>query len=819
MAAEYAKAEEIAGQIRREVSLYLGKVENTLRDIQDDPLLSDPDVSDGAKNRELQRIADKQSTLHRLRREKNPLGAAGEEAISVQFFGPEDRTSSFITWRVPIPESKEVIFAETPLPEVWRILDGVEIGGGGGAILIDETNKILSHRNKTRLRTYIATESLGQRNAEYQSPDGDIFYTVVHPLGKKQFPYRVVLTFPKRPIDTLVLEALLIQMFIGSLTTALAWILGIISSRHLTSGLSKASQMAEVVAGGNLEARLPNEGPKEVKQLADSFNSMVRELEVHHNHLEEMVDERTAELEEATSLHQELAAELQAAYDAGKEGLWLVHRSGVTASENAAFRNLFGIAPKKGEPAKKFFSKIAGQFEDPGAVKEWLESSLKNPDATDRIRWNRAGENGIVGGYSSPVSGGNDSSEPFAVLFSFSDFTEETRIQKELEEARRFESVGHLVGSVAHEFNNLLAAVMGNIEIAGETETPEPEKLHGSLTEAKKSASKAAELVQGLLSFSQQNLLQRKPCNPGEVLNQTLKHFYEKHGTEALQGVRWNIKIPRGLPTIEADQSKLFQAIEQFLENSLEAINGNGIIAVQAMTTRDKDKNPLVEIRVTDNGKGILPEIRDRIFEPFFSTRRDRKGLGLAMCHGVIRQHEGTLLCESEPGKGTRMTIQLPIASIPSTGFNIPDQSSKPDSETPAASTRTEESSQEKSTVLVVDDDRLVRTVTQKILEKGGYEVLCAEGGKKALAIYREKCNDISLIVLDLRMPEMMGTEVMEHLFEEYGKDVPVVVCSGYLRDYQTEAEGGPRLEPLAFLEKPVGAAQMLETVGTALAR
>lgn len=808
--AEYEKAEQMSEQVARELTLYLSKLENSLREIQGDPLFTDPSVSADARKRELERILGANGDFLSL--ELSPRKSAEEEPeeeITFEIFGAMQRTSSNVNWTVPLPHLGEKITVETALPEIWRILDGVQLGNSGGAILIDSTSKIISHRNKTRLRTYLSPDAL-KKDAIYHGPDDKSYRTVVTSMDQSQYPFRVVILVPTEPIDALVLEALIMQLLMGCGTTVMAWTLGILISRHLTGGLVKASKVAEVVASGDLTARLPKGDTVEVDQLAVSFNSMIHELESHRNHLEDIVKERTRDLEEATEREKNISAELQATYDAGKDGLWLVNRDGTVVSENAAFRNMFEISSEKGSSFEAVTEQISSHFAEPKLFSEWVQQSFASPNDSSSQRWDLIEGNGVFGGKSSLVTG--EDGQPFAILFAFTDFSEETRVQKELEEARRFESVGHLVGSVAHEFNNLLTGVIGNIDFVSDGVATSSSQSD-NLAQAKESAAKAVELVRGLLSFSQQNLLQLQLAQPASILKASLREFYNRFGEEALKEVRWRVRIDDDLKLLQADRTKLGQALEQFFENAFEAINGSGVIAVTASNDVSAEGLERICIKIQDNGVGMSPEIVERVFEPFYSTSRNKKGLGLSMCHGIISQHGGELICHSEEGEGTAMVVSLPVSKEQSLPHSKRDFGSGPEF--------SEAGDEEDSCILVVDDDPLVRTVTSKILEKGNHTVICAEGGREALEIYREHRSTIKLIVLDLRMPEMMGTEVMEKLHESYpGEDIRIVVCSGYLRDYDDEAPGSNRrVKPRAFLQKPVGAQSLLATVDEFLPR
>ena len=376
------------------------------------------------------------------------------------------------------------------------------------------------------------------------------------------------------------------------------------------------------------------------------------------------------------------------------------------------------------------------------------------------------------------------------MLFSFADLTDEYQLQTELEAAKRMETVGHLAGSIAHEFNNLLSGVMGNLEIAEALESQA--SATRAVAQAKNSATRAIELVRDMLSYSQRDWLQLEPVEVHGWLQNIVNE------TAPDEGAKITIDVPNSLPPIKIDRRKMTQVVSQLLNNAMDAMPKGGAIKITVKTSTDSDGKPSMEILVSDSGHGMNIDVSERIFEPFFTTRKGKQGLGLSMSHGIVGQHGGELTCASAEGKGTQMRILLPVGEV---DRKMPGESSASSGLNPILS--------KDSQIMVIDDDPRVRLVTVAILKRGGHKVVEFESGSTALDYFAEHQRQVSLIVLDLRMPEMMGTEVLEQLRKRF-EYVPVIICSGYLRDL--EALDG-NIHPDALLEKPVAAAQLLQTV------
>ncbi|MEM7698612.1 MAG: ATP-binding protein, partial [Verrucomicrobiota bacterium] len=698
---------------------------------------------------------------------------------------------SQLHWVAPLVDGRKELRVTIDLVPIWQIADQYQFGGNGGIILLDQNSRVISHRNKTRLQTRLSTEPLDSRGLQFESLEGQTYYAVSslwHPAGiadtdSALTAWTILASFPKNPIDELVLRAALWQGGIAVFASLLAWGVGYFLSRRLTQELSEATAAASAMATGNLAARAPVQGPAEIRQLAASFNEMAETVESHQSHLAELVEEKTAQL--------------SAVHDATREAIWVISREGETLLSNAAFERLFNVFTDSLSPGEVAQALIS-QFEDSDDLRQWLGQSMERPGSLAPQRWNlRHVENGVVKIYSAPIH--DNQGEPFAILYVFSDLTEETTLERKLEQARSLETVSTLSAGMAHEFNNLLTGITGNLEIIRSSleGTSEVE----SIDSARDCTQRAANLVQGMLSFSQQEFLDQDEVTAEAILEPLL---YLEHRSISLRTF-----VEPGLPKVQADIEKIHRVLNSLITNAVEAMPDGGKIQVKVsrytelvVNNADESQN-FVSFEIEDTGEGIDPAKLDEVFSPFFTTRTGQQGLGLASCHGIISQHGGWMEIDSSPGEGTRVRFVLCAGSeMGSVSFQR--------SRSMEAAHQVDEDDKGKS-ILVVDDDLLVRRVIQAILERGGYDVISVDSGTAALEAFALREAEIQLVVLDLRMPGMMGTEVFERLRADFAP-VPVVICSGYLRDFDGLRTINGEM-PNAFLEKPVSSADMLQTI------
>ncbi len=393
--------------------------------------------------------------------------------------------------------------------------------------------------------------------------------------------------------------------------------------------------------------------------------------------------------------------------------------------------------------------------------------------------------------------------KPIALRGYFIDITEHKLAEDErrkldiqVQRAQKLESLGVLAGGIAHDFNNILMGVLGNADLAL-MQLPSNSPVYRRLELIFKAARRASELVKQMLAYSGKGKFVVEDFNLNEVI-MDMKSLLE---SSASKKNSLCFELAQDLPSVEADVTQLRQIVLNLVINAAEAIGeGDGLITV---TTRvsDYDSRPsetfatlsqlrasdsCIVLEVSDTGCGMDDETRTRIFDPFFTTKFTGRGLGLAAVLGIVRGHSGGIRVDSNPGRGTTFTVLLPALDRPAK--SIMEDPGKP------------VNSQGTGTILVVDDEEVIRSVTSEILECLGYSVLLAEDGVKAVEVFKRYQDEIACVLLDLTMPKMGGKETFIEL-QKIKDDVPVILCSGY-SEQDLEKHFGDS-EPSGFLQKP----------------
>lgn len=374
------------------------------------------------------------------------------------------------------------------------------------------------------------------------------------------------------------------------------------------------------------------------------------------------------------------------------------------------------------------------------------------------------------------------------------DISELKRSQEQLERAHRLESVGQLAGGVAHDFNNLLAVILNNAECLGE-EVPDP-AARERIQEIESAARTAAELTRRLLLFSRRDPSELRAIDLAAAVREAealLRRTIGEH-------VELTVDAPADLPPVRLASGQVEQILVNLAVNARDALPNGGRISV---TVRRSPAVPILILQVADDGAGMSQEVVEQAFDPFFTTKPRGKGtgLGLAAVYGIVGRVGGHVEIESELGKGTEVTVYLPVAEE---GVEDAEPEQRPI--VPAAGGRT---------ILVVDNEEPVRRIVAHMLSKHGYRVHTAAGAAEAEAMLADRNIEVDLLLTDLLMPEVSGRELAARL-RERGRELPTIFMSGYGDD---PSPLGPWDEPATVLQKPFKADQLLRTVGEALGR
>lgn len=382
------------------------------------------------------------------------------------------------------------------------------------------------------------------------------------------------------------------------------------------------------------------------------------------------------------------------------------------------------------------------------------------------------------------------------------DITDKKRLEEQLIHAQRMEAVGQLAGGIAHDFNNILTAVNGYANLLV-MRAPEKGVFSDYAENILTLSDKAASLTQGLLAFSRKQVLKMQPADLNELVKRIGKILKRVIGEQ----IEFRTELFDNDIIVTLDTNQIEQVLMNLATNARDAMPGGGVITI---TTGDEiiDTEFIEErgygtpgrygvIKFTDTGTGVDAEIREKIFEPFFSTKEVGKGtgLGLSMVYGIIKQHNGFIDLASEPGKGTVFTIHLPIAEL-----GAKEESSRV-IEKPQRGTEK---------VLLAEDEPEVRDIIKTVLEEFGYSVVEAADGEEAVARFIENKEAVNLLILDVIMPRKGGQEAFDEI-RPLKDGVKALFISGYATDRMREV--GAIRENMEFLTKPIVPSVLLKRV------
>ncbi|MCA9411279.1 MAG: PAS domain S-box protein [Candidatus Omnitrophica bacterium] len=393
------------------------------------------------------------------------------------------------------------------------------------------------------------------------------------------------------------------------------------------------------------------------------------------------------------------------------------------------------------------------------------------------------------------------------LVINFHDVTQRRDLEEQLAQSQKMEAIGQLAGGVAHDFNNILQAILGNVELMLDDvkfESP----MHSDLTEIKIAAERATSLTQQLLAFGRRQLIRPTRVDLNEVVSSLMRMM------QRLIGENISIEIVPGhnLGMIHADRGQIEQVLTNLCVNARDAMPAGGTISLRTENVRMDEKTasasdgtPIgdcVCLTVRDNGIGMESEVLAQIFEPFFTTKEvgSGTGLGLAVVYGIVRQHGGSIVARSEPGKGSEFTLYFPRFEGVARPVEVAPQV---------------ELSRGSETILVAEDDRAVREIARRILSNHGYRVLVAADGCEALELFRSHREEIDLLMLDMVMPTLGGREVYEEIRNQEQSQVPFLFATGYSADgVHTNFVVEDRLQ---VLQKPYTPETLLAKVREAL--
>jgi two-component system cell cycle sensor histidine kinase/response regulator CckA len=481
-------------------------------------------------------------------------------------------------------------------------------------------------------------------------------------------------------------------------------------------------------------------------------------------------------------------------------GLALVDRDGRFLTMNKAFRQAGGIP---GDEMPSYPGDLVVK-EDKAAVADAVRRNARGPSMSGDL----------------PVRLKHQPTEPVAltvaglrglgdaaVLLLLKDNSEEAKLKRQIAQATKMQAVGQLAGGVAHDFNNILTAIIGHCDLMLMRHTP-GDTDYDDLQQIKSNSNRAAGLTRQLLAFSRQQTLRPQVLQLPDVISE-VSHLLKRLLGETVQLV---VKHGRDLGPVRADPGQLEQVIVNLSVNARDAMatKGGGTLTIQTYSVKanqvadlGSEILPIADysaLSIADTGTGIPPAILGKVFEPFFTTKEVGKGtgLGLSTVYGIVKQSGGYIFADSKVGEGTRFTIYLPVHQVEEEKKGG-RRSKKQESENELWGT---------GTILLVEDEPMVRTVAERALTRHGYKVLTANNGEEALEIV-DRGDEIALLISDVVMPLMDGPTMVREA-RKTRPELPILFMSGYAEEQLRKSID---IANVAFLPKPFSVQELAEAV------
>ena len=582
---------------------------------------------------------------------------------------------------------------------------------------------------------------------------------------------RLLMGYDSRFVEALVHERLRNILLLGGFVLLLgAAALYLVVHLSLIRPLRAMGQVMQAVAGGHLDARGPEfAGLPEVIHLMRQFNEMLRIRRI------------AAE----TLSHSE--ARFRSVVDATQDAMIAIDRQQCLTLFNQAAERLFGYTAAEiaGQPVSRLLPlNVTDKFA--ALIRESVEEKNVGQVYELQARHQNGTQFPIELTISSTPRAADKSGEENVYIVVIRDVTskkraheEMQRLQEQLFQAQKMETIGTLAGGIAHDFNNLLVGILGTASLMKMTLDTDS-LLQEHIQTIEQAAVRASDLTKQLLGFARAGKYEVRPINLNQVIHDVtmlITRTFDKRIVTATQ-------LADELWAVEGDSNQLQHTLLNLCLNARDAMPFGGTLT---LTTRNLvidtqnstahfniPSGKYVHLLARDTGVGMDAETIARVFEPFFSTKERSKGtgLGLAMVYGIVRNHGGRIYVESAIGTGATFHLYLPATATAAPLLKPPPPGAAPFGH---------------ETVLLVDDERVILDVTSRILQRLGYSVLMAHEGGEALRVFRERHREIALVILDMIMPKMSGREVFRRL-KEIDPEVLVLLSSGYSADGEAQA-------------------------------
>ncbi len=388
---------------------------------------------------------------------------------------------------------------------------------------------------------------------------------------------------------------------------------------------------------------------------------------------------------------------------------------------------------------------------------------------------------------------------------------ERSRSETAPQPPQQLERLGVLAGGLSHDFNNLLMTILGSADLALQDLEPDA-PLRAHVERIRRAARRAADLTDQLLAYSGQGPIHDEPIDLSSLVRDCLASIRGSLPSRAKVQYDLTSKLPR----IDGDAAHLVQVITNLVTNAAEALrDGAGNIWLRSRVRDVKrrelalahggesfSEGPCVILEVADDGIGMSDELRSKIFDPFFSTKRSGRGLGLASVMGIVTAHRGAIQVDSQPGRGTLVRVLFPCSGLEGASVPAPKRSTRP--------------ARRQARILLADDEEEVREVTGEMLRRLGVTVVSAANGAEALRLFAAQPEEIDAALLDVTMPELSGPDAAIELWR-LRPDTPIILMSGYSQARLAKRARELALKGADFLQKPFAPEALEAAVNRAL--
>jgi len=500
-------------------------------------------------------------------------------------------------------------------------------------------------------------------------------------------------------------------------------------------------------------------------------------------------------------------------FETAREGIWLMDASsGHLLDVNPFLEELLGFS--RAEMLGKRPWEV-GLYDDPAAARSRFEANLAGGFGFEQevMLRTKLGQRVFV----EAITNTYDLGGRRVTQANLRDVTERARLQEQVRQMQKLDSIGRLAGGVAHDFNNLLNIISAHVGVLGR-EKLEAAKRAESTSSIQKAVERGTAVVRQLLTFARKTDIAFEATDVNGVIKELASMLRETLPKQ----IKVSTKLAEEVPRVHADPNQLHQAILNLAVNARDAMPQGGVLTlgtdvVSAETLRNKfpeaPDGTYVELCVSDTGAGMDAETRRRIFEPFFTTKGSKgQGLGLAVVYGIVNSHRGYVDVESEVGKGSTFRIYIEVPEFQPGEGDLASRARRKSSRRPTAAVKP--ITGERPTILLVEDEETLLAPIREFLEEEGFEVLTALDGVAAVRVHAENVDRIQLVLLDLGLPRLGGWQAFLKM-RERDPALRCIVASGNIEPDQRTAMEDAGVQ--ASVRKPYGTSEILRVVRSVL--